>query len=88
MMEFLLARGAQLELVVRGDENPLIKACESGQLASGRWLVQRGADVNARVLVNETYRGAFIEWRTPLVMARRNGHADIVAFLISAGARE
>ena len=50
--------------------------------------MQRGADVNARVLVNETYRGAFIEWRTPLVMARRNGHADIVAFLISAGARE
>jgi beta-lactamase regulating signal transducer with metallopeptidase domain/ankyrin repeat protein len=88
MMEFLLARGAELELVVRGDENPLIKACETGKLASVKWLVQRGADVNARVLVNETYGGAFVEWRTPLVMARRNGHADIVAFLISAGARE
>jgi bla regulator protein blaR1 len=88
MMGFLLARGAELELVVRGDENPLIKACETGKLASVRWLVQRGANVNARVLVNETYGGAFIEWRTPLVMARRNGHADIVAFLISAGARE
>jgi beta-lactamase regulating signal transducer with metallopeptidase domain/ankyrin repeat protein len=88
MMEFLLARGAELELVVRGDENPLIKACETGKLASARFLVQRGADVNARVFVNEIYNGVVNEWRTPLVMARRNGHADIVAFLLSAGARE
>ena len=28
------------------------------------------------------------EWRTPLNMAERGGHKDVVAFLRAAGARE
>jgi hypothetical protein len=28
------------------------------------------------------------EWRTPLIMAERGGHKDVVSFLRAAGARE
>jgi len=28
------------------------------------------------------------EWRTPLIMAERGGHKDVVSFLLAAGARE
>jgi ankyrin repeat protein len=89
MIELLLSRGAEIDLVVPGDENPLIKACEADQLAVVKLLVSRGADVNARVWADFYRNGQSTgEWRTPLSMARRGGHADIVAFLIGAGARE
>jgi hypothetical protein len=28
------------------------------------------------------------EWRTPLSMAKRGGHEDVVDFLLASGARE
>jgi beta-lactamase regulating signal transducer with metallopeptidase domain len=86
MAALLLDRGASVDLVVPGDENPLIQASGEGHLPVVQLLVARGADVNARVHVVNN-RGED-EWRTALGMARRAGHQAIVAFLLSAGARE
>jgi bla regulator protein blaR1 len=86
VVRLLLDQGASIEQVVPGDENALIHASESGQADVVRLLIAGGADVNARVRA-ETVRGGF-EWRTPLSMARRNGHAEVVRILQAAGARE
>lgn len=87
VVRFLLDQGASLEKVVPGDENPLIHASEGGQPKVARLLIERGADVNARVWAEGPKEGRG-EWRTPLVMARRNGHHEVVQILLAAGARE
>ena len=87
VVEFLLNRGANIEQVVPGDENALIEASASGHLPVVRVLVGRGANINSRVWVEPsgTRPG---EWRTPLSMARRNGHTEVADYLRSSGARE
>ena len=86
IVRFLLDRGASIEYVVNGDENPLIHASEGGQAEVVRYLITRGANVNARVWADfgDPRRG---EWRTPLSMARKNGHQEVVDILIAAGAK-
>lgn len=63
-------------------EQALIPAITSGDLATVRDLIARGADVDARVPMtgqpNDDY--------TPLAVAAREGHADIVRALLEAGA--
>lgn len=91
IVALLLDRGALVDQVAPGDENALIQASGSGELAVVKLLVARGADVNARVWAENSWSpsGAYSgEWRTPLSMARRGGHAGVVAYLLSAGARE
>ena len=56
-------------------------------------LVAKGADVNARVWVEQVWAGPGVrqptgEWRTPLNMARRNGQQAVAAYLRSVGAQE
>ncbi len=87
IVSLLLDRGARLEEVVPGDENALCKASEQGQLNVVKLLASRGANVNVRIWV-ERARGREGEWRSPLIMARRNGHRAVVEFLIASGARE
>src|SRR6266542_580762 len=84
----LLDRGALVDLMVPRDENALIQASGSGHLDIVKLLVARGADVNARVRAESSRERTQDEWRTPLSMARRGRHAQVVAYLLSAGARE
>jgi beta-lactamase regulating signal transducer with metallopeptidase domain len=87
IVTLLLDRGANIDQMVPGDENALIQASGEGHLNVVRLLVGRRADVNARVWVDENpWRAG--EWRSPLSVARREGHQDIVQFLLSVGARE
>jgi beta-lactamase regulating signal transducer with metallopeptidase domain len=87
IVELLLNRGANVDQVVPGDENALIQASGEGHLNIVKLLVGRGADVNARVFVEDSGRRRE-EWRTPLSMARKGGHRDVVSYLVSAGAKE
>jgi ankyrin repeat protein len=89
VVRLLLDRGASIDQIVPGEENALIQASETGHLNVVKLLVARGADVNARAEATR-WEGnqPIIEWRTPLGMARRNGHKAVVAFLLASGARE
>lgn len=84
----LIERGAAIDLVVPDDENALIQASAHGRLAIARLLVGRGADVNARTWAERDGKDGAGEWRTALAMARRGGHTDVAAYLVTAGARE
>ena len=85
-VKLLLDRGARIDEVVPGDETALITAAWRGRLDVVRLLIARGADVNLGVEV-DTYDGRR-EYRTPLRMAHRGGHAAVMDALVAAGARE
>ena len=84
----LLDRGANIDQVVPGDENALIQASSQGHLDVVKVLVGRGADVNARVRVERSGQQPNGEWRTPLSIARKGGHSEVIAYLLSLGVRE
>ena len=88
LVTLLLDRGAIIDQVVPGDENALITASGAGYLDVVRLLVGRGANVNARVWAEQGWPDRQGEWRTPLSMARRGGHASVVKYLQSVGAIE
>jgi beta-lactamase regulating signal transducer with metallopeptidase domain len=88
VVELLLDRGASVDAVVPEDENALIQAAGHGRLAVVKLLVARGADVNARAFAEPAWERPDGEWRTPLSMARRGGHREVVRFLAASGARE
>lgn len=88
VVELLLDRGASIDQIVPGDENALIQASGHGQLPVVKLLVARGADVNRRAWAARSRGGDDGEWRTPLGLARRGKHEPVVAFLLSAGARD
>jgi ankyrin repeat protein len=74
--EALVARGAAVN---RPGWTPLHYAAASGDEDIARLLIKRGARVDA---VSPPASGSF----TPLMMAAREGHPDMVAFLGSQGA--
>ena len=70
------------------DENALIQASGQGHLNVVKLLIARGANVNVRAFAQPSFDRPDGEWRTPLGMARRSGHADVVMALVAAGGRE
>ena len=88
VVSLLLDRGARIDEVVPSDENALIQASGRGRLDVVKLLVSRRANINIRLWVEETSQTRGGEWRSPLSMARKGGHAEVVAYLLSAGARE
>jgi beta-lactamase regulating signal transducer with metallopeptidase domain len=88
VVALLLDRGADINRMVPEDENALIQASEHGRLEVVKLLIARGADVNARAWAEGARERPDGEWRTPLSMARRGGHGDVVAALVTAGARD
>ncbi len=79
--EVLLNAGADRDEIVPGDENPLMQASWNGHADVVRLLLDRGADANASAWEDG-------ELRTPLRLARRGGHEQIVQMLIAGGAKE
>lgn len=84
MVRLLVRAGANVNAVVEGDETPLINAAWRNRLEVADYLINHGADVNLSVRA-PTIDGA--ELRSPLQMARREGHTEMVALLRAAGAR-
>jgi bla regulator protein blaR1 len=82
--ELLIGKGAQVNQIVEGDESALIQASSEGRLSTVKLLISRGADVNLRAWSG----GQDGEWRTALIMARRNGHSAVAETLVQFGARE
>ena len=88
VVDLLVRAGADVDRVVPGDENPLIRAAGGGHLEVARYLLDAGADPNARVVIEPNPFQPDGDVRTPLSMARRGGHADVVELLLARGARE
>lgn len=77
--------GADVNAIVPADETPLINAAWGGRLTVAEFLIDNGADVNLAVDA-PTISG--VERRSPLSMARRGGHDDMVRMLLNRGARD
>jgi beta-lactamase regulating signal transducer with metallopeptidase domain len=87
IVELLLDQGAGIDDIVPGDENALINASGGGHLEVVKLLVERGADVNKRAWADWGFGRPSGVWRTPLSMARRGNHPEVVEFLVASGAR-
>lgn len=83
MARLFVRAGADVNAIVPSDETPLIQAAWNNRIEVARYLINHGADVNLAVRA-PTVDGA--EMRSPLQMARREGHAEMVALLREAGA--
>ncbi len=81
IVRVLLDAGANRDEIVPGDENPLMQAAWHGRTEVVRLLLDEGADANVRTWEEN-------DLRTPLRLARRGGHEDVVNMLIAAGAKE
>jgi ankyrin repeat protein len=76
MMELLLSHGADLERRDNTAATLLMQMAKEPRPDVVRWLIQKGANVNART-----------QWRyTALTFAEANGRAENVSLLLAAGA--
>lgn len=83
MARLFVRAGADVNAIVPSDETPLIQAAWNNRIEVARYLINHGADVNLAVRA-PTVDGA--EMRSPLQMARREGHTEMVTLLREAGA--
>jgi len=85
IVQLLIERGADVNGIVEGDETPLINAARDNRLSVARYLISRGANVNLTVDASIL---AGRERRSPMIMARRNGHNAMIDLLQANGARD
>lgn len=85
LVRLFVEAGADVNAIVPSDETPLINAAWNNRLDVARYLVEHGADPNLSV-VAPVVDGR--QLRSPLIMARREGHGEMIALLQAAGARD
>ncbi|MFH1112922.1 MAG: ankyrin repeat domain-containing protein [Pseudomonadota bacterium] len=76
-LEKAVAKGGNVNFRTRSGVSPLMLACDSGYHTLVNYLVERGADVNAR---------HYVSGDTPLILASRDGDIEIVRELVYHGA--
>src|SRR5204863_3124017 len=79
LVGMLLDAGADANRANADGETPVMLAARTGAVKVAELLVRHGADVNAR----EQFRN-----QTALMWAAAEGHADMVAFIMSKGAAD
>src|ERR1700722_11068728 len=75
IVKLLLAHGARIDAAENDGDLPIAHACEFGDLASAQMLLDAGAETE---LNHANQYGC-----TPLMLAAREGHDDVVSLLIS-----
>ena len=82
-MALLKPKGAALEC---DGYTPLMAASEHGTLESVKWLLDRGARVDATALVPASEQSALLAVRSAVIYAARRGHLEAVHMLHARGA--
>src|SRR5262245_50868327 len=77
-----VAAGTPVDAKGRGDITALHKAAQAGHFEVVAWLLDNGANVNARTIPEPGNPGA----ETPLYLAAERGNIDVVEFLLKRGA--
>lgn len=85
LVELFVKAGANVNGYVYGDETPLIAAARENRLPVADYLIKAGADVDLAVKA-PALRG--FERRSPLGMAERNGHTEMIRMLREHGAEK
>src|SRR5215468_676439 len=85
VVKILVARGADVN--ARAWASQTIQFLnEEGKILTAKVRTERIKKDGTREIVDDPPKVG--EWRTPLSMAKRGGHKEVVAFLIASGARE
>lgn len=72
----------------------LFRAAEYGHVQIVELIIQNGADVNTRYCTEQDFSNAYwfpdykITEMTPLEIAKKEGHSEVINILIAAGARD
>jgi cytohesin len=77
-----VSQGIAVDARSRGDVTSLHEASEAGHLTVVDWLLDHGANINARTAAQPGYPGA----QTPLYLAVQHGKTDVVKTLLKRGA--
>lgn len=78
----LVSQGVTVDARARGDVTPLHMASRAGYLEIVNWLLDNGANINARTMAQPGYPGA----ETPLLIAVEAGKTPVAELLLSRGA--